>query len=88
MSKQIGTMSDFYEWVKARDPKETYDYYNCHTCANAMYHHDRGVEYVYDIDNMSDIERASMQNNLFPNQTGRAYMTMVGLRREIEEFWL
>lgn len=45
MSYPINSLRDFYEWVKTREPTETYDYTNRRDCAIALYCKDRGVEY-------------------------------------------
>lgn len=86
MSKQIGTMTDFYEWVKGRNPAETYDYFDTCDCAVARYCRDRGVK--YDADPKSLLEWAAQQDGQQrPGQRGRG-LTMAGLRKEIEEFFL
>ena len=85
MSLMPNTMRDFYEWVKARDPNETYNYYNADDCARARYSRDRGIHYdINDCLDRSPIEQASMQNAA----PSSALLTMGDLRREIEEHWL
>lgn len=89
MSKQIGTIHDFYEWVKARDPAETYNYYDADDCANARYCRERGVPYHVFAPGTtfpSSLELAAQQNNL--HERKRYGLTMGDLRREIEEYFL
>lgn len=87
MSLMPNTIRDFYEWVKSRDPNETYDYYNADDCARARYCRDRGLSYgpIDSIDN-HPIEEASMQDNVPLCHRGK--LTMGNLRKEIEEHWL
>lgn len=84
MSKQIGTMTDFYEWVKARDPKETYRYFDTENCAVARYCRERGIPYK--TDPKSRLEHAAQQETY-----GKPFsftLTMGNLRKEIEDFFL
>lgn len=45
MSKRIGSVEDFYEWVKGRAPTELYKYDDYTDCAIARYCRERGVYY-------------------------------------------
>lgn len=89
MSKQIGTIHDFYEWVRGREPTEIYFYYDSCNCANAQYHKERGIPYTIDCADPSPLERAAMQDNTHPDPDHRnRALTMGGLRKEIEEYYL
>lgn len=78
------TMRDFYEWVKTRDPNETYNYYDYSDCARARYCRSRGLSYnVYDSFDGHPIEAAAMQEDVY-----KGHLTMKNLRKEIEEHWL
>lgn len=87
MSLMPNTIRDFYEWVKTRDPEETYNYYSMENCARARYCRSRGLSYGNnDCMDEHPIEAASMQENIPDANPNK--LTMKNLRREIEENWL
>ena len=91
MSKQLDTIYDFYEWVKSRDPAETYCYYSPNDCAHARYCRDRGIRHQVfkQVDGrtvVSVCELAAMQTNLHPKF--QTLHTMGDLRKEIEGYFL
>src|SRR5688572_20103416 len=98
MSRRLGSIQDFYEWVKARDPSETYNYFLSRDCAVARYARERGLNYRPEehpgylgdhIDVALESASLQIQGNHYDRERG-AYardpskLTMGTLRKEIE----
>jgi hypothetical protein len=47
MSKTIGTLEDFADWLGTKDPRERYDYTRPTECAATQYVHARGLPAKY-----------------------------------------
>lgn len=100
MSYRIGSLQDFYQWVKTRNPAETYDYYSIPDCAVARYARSRGLSYRPNVAGDSQflgehietlLEEAAQQNHLHGytlRPVDAATLTMGNLRKEIEEYFL
>ena len=93
--KKIGSIEDFYEWVKARDPEETYNYYSLDDCACARYCRERGIGY-----RGNNYPSPLLHVELYAEHAAQQYwtrgpldkdkvthLTMGGLRKELE-YWI
>lgn len=86
MSYRIGSIQDFYQWAKSRNPDETYKYFDLSDCAVKRYMTERGLP--YSANPKSPLEWAAQQENTRPETDMNTLLTMGGLEREIREHFL
>lgn len=80
MSRHIGSIHDFYAWVKTRDPHERYVYSDMGNCAIARYCRERGVRYGMQ---WKHLEKIANYRSIWHTFFGTS-QTMGGLRKAIE----